>query len=145
MNPQRRLAAQALAFIPLICLTRSRQLRSEGGWCGLQLMFATCDPALGAVLSPFGREWAAGAFSERVLALVERRGIPLRRLAPPPTAPLGPSVRGGRSPGAHLLDSSSPHAITVWPSLNRLHAGARSDLACWLPFAFAFELVLSRY
>ncbi|APD47581.1 tRNA-(ms[2]io[6]A)-hydroxylase [Synechococcus sp. CS-602] len=93
---------QALAHPADLLIDHANCERKAAG-VALQLMFRyPCDPALGAVLSPLAREELE--HFERVLALLQRRGIPLRPLAPPPYgAALAKLVR--RQEPGRMLDS----------------------------------------
>jgi len=74
--------AQALAHPDLVLIDHAHCERKAAG-VALQLMFRyPSDGALAAVLSPLAREELE--HFERVQALLQRRGIPLRPLAAPP-------------------------------------------------------------
>ena len=73
---------QALAHADLVLIDHAHCERKAAG-VALQLMFRyPSDGDLAAVLSPLAREELE--HFERVLALLQRRGIPLRPLAAPP-------------------------------------------------------------
>ncbi len=93
---------QALARPDLVLLDHAHCERKAAG-AALQLMFRyPGDGALAAVLSPIAREELE--HFERVVALLERRGLPLRPLpAPAYGARLASAVR--RQEQARMLDS----------------------------------------
>jgi tRNA-(ms[2]io[6]A)-hydroxylase len=93
---------QALAHPDLILIDHAHCERKAAG-AALQLMFRyPSDAELAAVLSPLAREELE--HFERVLALLERRGLRLRALAAPPYgAALAALVR--RAEPQRMLDS----------------------------------------
>ncbi len=93
---------QALAQPELVLIDHAHCERKAAG-AALQLMFRyPGDGDLAAVLSPLAREELQ--HFERVLALLQRRGIPLRPLAAPPYgSELGKAVR--RQEPERMLDT----------------------------------------
>jgi tRNA-(ms[2]io[6]A)-hydroxylase len=93
---------QALAHPDLVLIDHAHCERKAAG-VALQLMFRyPCDTHLAEALSPLAREELE--HFEQVLALLQRRGVALRPLAPPPYgASLAAQVR--RQEPMRMLDS----------------------------------------